>query len=368
MSESFYDVAIIGGGPAGAATAISLRQHAPTLSVLLIEASRYDTHRIGETLPPPARSLLEHLHLWKDFCQLGAREVFATNAIWGTAKPVSNEFFLAPANTGWHVERAAFDAMLAEAAQRRGAELRRGSAVRSLQSSDGNWKLSLADGSTVGARFIVDATGGSAVFARRLGARIATLDRLIGITKFFQSSSKESGVLVEAFEHGWWYTAGLPNGKRITGCITDADLARRMRLGDSEEWSRRLAATSHVRAFTEDSEPCSPLIIRSTATQLLEPLVTERWLAVGDAAARFDPLSSQGILKALRSGIFASYAIGDWLTRADNGGLRRYDRFVNEEFKSYCVARAKYYREEQRWPESEFWARRHQPLLESAAA
>ena len=368
MSESSYDVAIIGGGPAGAATAISLRQHAPALSVLLIEASRYDTHRIGETLPPPTRSLLEHLHLWQDFGNLGAREVFATNAIWGAAKPVSNEFFLTPANTGWHVERAAFDAMLADATQRRGVELRRGSAVRTLQWSGVDWKLSLADGATVGARFIVDATGGSAVFARRLGARITTMDRLIGITKFFQSSSREPGVLVEAFEHGWWYTAGLPNGKRITACITDADLARQMRLGESEEWLRRLAATTHVRTFTAGSHPSSPLLIRSTATQLLKPLVSQRWLAVGDAAARFDPLSSQGILKALRSGIFASYAIGDWLSRADDASLRRYDRFVNEEFKSYCDVRAKYYREEQRWPESEFWARRHQPLLESAAA
>lgn len=368
MKKTSFDVAIIGGGPAGAATAISLRQHAPALSVLLIEASRYDTHRIGETLPPPTRSLLEHLHLWKDFGNLGAREVHATSAIWGAAKPVSNEFFLAPANIGWHVERAAFDAMLAHAAGACGAELRRGSAVRSMQWSGRDWKLSLADGSMVGARFIVDATGGSAVFARRLGARITAVDRLIGITKFFQSSSPEPGVLVEAFEHGWWYTAGLPNGKRITGCITDADLARRMRLGDSEEWWRRLAATSHVRTFTAGSEPCSPLIIRSTATQLLKPLVTEHWLAVGDAAARFDPLSSQGILKALRSGIFASYAIGDWLTRADDAGLRRYGRFVNEEFKSYCAIREKYYREEQRWPESEFWARRHQPLRESEAA
>jgi flavin-dependent dehydrogenase len=368
VKKTSFDVAIIGGGPAGAATAISLRQHAPALSVLLIEASRYDTHRIGETLPPPTRSLLEHLHLWKDFGNLGAREVHATSAIWGAAKPVSNEFFLAPANIGWHVERAAFDAMLAHAAGACGAELRRGSAVRSMQWSGRDWKLSLADGSMVGARFIVDATGGSAVFARRLGARITAVDRLIGITKFFQSSSPEPGVLVEAFEHGWWYTAGLPNGKRITGCITDADLARRMRLGDSEEWWRRLAATSHVRTFTAGSEPCSPLIIRSTATQLLKPLVTEHWLAVGDAAARFDPLSSQGILKALRSGIFASYAIGDWLTRADDAGLRRYGRFVNEEFKSYCAIREKYYREEQRWPESEFWARRHQPLRESEAA
>jgi hypothetical protein len=47
------------------------------------------------------------------------------------------------------------------------------------------------------------------------------------------------------------------------------------------------------------------------------------------------------------------------LARGDDSGLRRYRRYVLEEFKSYAEARAKYYREEQRWPASEFWLRRH---------
>jgi flavin-dependent dehydrogenase len=82
-------------------------------------------------------------------------------------------------------------------------------------------------------------------------------------------------------------------------------------------------------------------------------------LAVGDAASRFDPLSSQGIVKALRSGIFASYAIGDWLVRKDEAGLRRYQHYVMAESSSYQQTRVKYYAREQRWPSSEFWRRRH---------
>jgi flavin-dependent dehydrogenase len=96
-----------------------------------------------------------------------------------------------------------------------------------------------------------------------------------------------------------------------------------------------------------------------TNSRLLDPLSGDDWLAVGDAASRFDPLSSQGIVKALRSGIFASYAIGDLLLNGDKSGLRRYQRFVAEEFKSYAQTRLKYYRQEQRWPNSEFWRRRH---------
>jgi flavin-dependent dehydrogenase len=38
----------------------------------------------------------------------------------------------------------------------------------------------------------------------------------------------------------------------------------------------------------------------------LEPLHGNGWLACGDAALSFDPLSSQGLLTALYSGKFAS--------------------------------------------------------------
>ena len=83
-----------------------------------------------------------------------------------------------------------------------------------------------------------------------------------------------------------------------------------------------------------------------------------QWLAVGDAASIFDPLSSQGIVKALRSGVFASYAIADLLLNGDDLGLRRYRRYVQDEFEGYAKNRAQYYGEERRWPESEFWRRR----------
>ena len=43
-------------------------------------------------------------------------------------------------------------------------------------------------------------------------------------------------------------------------------------------------------------------------------------LCVGDAASSFDPVSGQGILKALRSGVFASYAVADWLRQGDARG------------------------------------------------
>src|SRR6266404_3743566 len=326
MMPSSFDVAIAGGGPGGSATAIALLSRAPSLSIVLIEASRYDRYRVGETLPPPARAILEHLAVWNSFKSQLHHEAHGTSAAWGDVWPHDNDFFYQPANIGWHLDRAAFDAKL-------------------------------SNENAIAARFIVDATGGASL-ARRCGARFEETDSLVGIAGFFDNANGNPRTLVEAFEFGWWYTAGLPQSRRIVVCMSDADVARRRRMHETKEWRRTLAAMPHVGAMVGKSEVARTVMIRSASSRRLEPVMGSDWLAVGDSASRFDPLSSQGIVKALRSGIFALYAISDLLERGDQAGLKRYSRFVSEEFKSYKDIRGKYYREEKRWPESEFWRRR----------
>jgi flavin-dependent dehydrogenase len=365
MMPSFFDVAIVGGGPAGSATALSLRARAPSLSVVLIEASRYDVVRIGETLPPPARTILEHLGVWEAFQSQRHREVHGTTAAWSSASPLDNDFFFMPANTGWHLDRLAFDKMLADEAQRQGATLIVETQVRDVKRVGNERSLTLSNGTVITSRFIVDATGSRGRVARLCGGRFIAADRLVGVAGFFEGGSDDPRTLVEAFEDGWWYTAGLPDGRRIAVCMTDADLARHLKLNEPEEWNRRLAAMPLIGAALRQSKPGSSLTIRSAASGRLEPVAGEDWLAVGDCASRFDPLSSQGIMKALRSGVFASYAICDLLTREDDSGLSRYSRYVVEEFRSYADVRAKYYREEQRWPSREFWRRRHETFDDS---
>jgi 2-polyprenyl-6-methoxyphenol hydroxylase-like FAD-dependent oxidoreductase len=370
MKPTSFDVAVVGGGPGGSATALSLRSHSPSLSVVLIEASHYEAVRIGESLPPPAKPILDHLGVWDAFQRQSPCEVHGTAAAWGSAALLDNDFIFMPANVGWHLDRAAFDAMLADEAGRLGGSLLFDTRVRDVKSVGDGWRLNLSDGNSIDARFVVDATGGNAALARRCGARFVETDTLVGIAGFFENGDDDARTLVEAFEDGWWYTAGLPDGRRIIACMTDADIARRKGLHEAKEWRRKLAEMSVIGAMTATAgrgKLSGPLVIRSCSSRRLEPAAGKNWLAAGDAASRFDPLSAQGIVKALRSGVFAGYAIGDQLTRNDDSGLERYRRFVFEEFKNYTEVRVKYYREETRWPTSEFWRRRH-ALVERAEA
>ena len=81
------------------------------------------------------------------------------------------------------------------------------------------------------------------------------------------------------------------------------------------------------------------------------------WVAVGDAAQCYDPLSSQGLVNALESGVRAAFAVHAALD-GDLRHLRRYQTLLELEWLRYERMRRQYYLLEQRWPDSLFWQRR----------
>ena len=82
------------------------------------------------------------------------------------------------------------------------------------------------------------------------------------------------------------------------------------------------------------------------------------WMAIGDAAMSLDPLSSQGICKALDSGINAAEVIHDKFISNRPIPETFYSKKA-EDFDKYLSSRTFYYRKEKRWCKSLFWQRRH---------
>ena len=166
----------------------------------------------------------------------------------GQPDPVDNDFIFMPANTGWHVDRASFDRMLANAAARARRNCYNELRLRELQWAGEQWRLKLST-----ALRSPRASSSTPPVARQhlrgawaLGSR--TLDRLVGIARFFETDVNDSRLLVEAFEHGWWYTAGLPgesDRELRHGCRSGP----RLQLDKPEEWQRRLAAAAWSMLF-----------------------------------------------------------------------------------------------------------------------
>ena len=344
------DVAIIGAGPAGAACAIALAR-ASVDKVCLVAGGRRPGRRpaaIGETIPPDARLLLDRLGLWDAFLEEGHERCLGSCSAWGSDVLGYNDFLLNPQGSGWHLDRARFDAFLRRGARDAGASL-----------------VEEAGNRVERARFVVDATGRASAYARRRGARRIPLDRLTFVYGFFDAAgavSRSRLTLLEAAEQGWWYAAALPDDRLAVAFACDADHVGAAGLAGDRRWLGAALATRHLAARLDGCRFLAGSIVsRVAASFRLDRVCGPDWLAVGDAAACFDPLAAQGIYKALEDGLAAAALIASAL--AEGGDLPGdYAAAAGARFDEYLAGRNYFYGLERRWPNSAFWRRRQARL------
>ncbi len=368
MTQQRFDVVIIGGGVAGCATAISLKQVMPGLSVVIIERNRDEpktTSRIGETLPPHTVVQLQQLGLWQSFNQCGFLPAYGTCAAWGSETLHHNEFITSPYGHGWHLNRNAFDDWLVTQARQRDIEFIHDCKInRGVEQTDDGWILPLSNEAQIHCQFVVDATGHRASFAASQGAKKVLDDQLVGLFRLFElddATKIDSSAMVESHQSGWWYSAMLPDNRMVMALMTDADIAHQDHSQKSDIWLQTMQGTTHTKQRFELTQinPTSnetPTVI-AAHSQCLDKLAGAGWLAVGDAALTYDPLSSLGIFKALRMGTYASYAIADSFKGIDQS-LNKYQHVARSEYQGYLAKRREYYQQEQRFSEALFWARR----------
>jgi len=363
MTE-YFDICILGGGPAGATAALMLKKRSPELSIVLLESSNYEHWRVGETLSPDAGRAFRELGIWDSFLEKEHLSSYGTCAAWETELVTENEFIYHPEGRGWHLNRVRFDEWMAEQAAEKGADLRKGTRYISHERKEQSIVLTLEDEArkyALEAGLIVDASGRRSAFGRNEKVERTTHDRLSGAIGFFKNEAPLSEIstytLVESQEEGWWYSAYLNDGRFIIAFMTDADILKSKKLQDQELFLNQLRQTLHTKHRVPKLEPAEPIRILSAASMLSQQVCGDRWIALGDAASTFDPLSSQGIYKSIRSGMFGAYAILDE-QHGKPGGFAKYQRFIAEEFQEYLDTKKDFYGQVKRWPESEFWKRR----------
>ena len=359
-----FDVAVIGAGPAGAATALQVARAGGR--VLLVDSSPTQHFRVGEGLPPAARSLLRELGVLQSFLADGHRISYGNLSAWGSSDLRPTDFMFQQSGHGFQLDRIRFDAALRAAACQAGANLYENTRLEKIEHhADVGFCLhlkSMTQSFEATCRWLVDATGRRSWVAQAQGATRQGMDHLAAFYTILQTeetTDQDGRTWVEACPDGWWYSVLLPSGKRLVSYLTDLDLVEKKQILSIAGFQQQLSKTQHLHILCTTHHYSIQHRPRGAdaSSVRLDALTGPGWLAVGDAAISFDPLSSQGISNALYTGIKAGQAIVAALN--GNGGLvMHYAAHLAAIYQAYLQNRATFYSYETRWPNNLFWQRR----------
>lgn len=361
-SEVRTTVTVVGGGPAGAATAALLRRAG--VPALVVERGSYSDGSRADILPSEVQLQLKGLNLWSRFCNVPPMPCHAIRSAWGHDTLVDRDFIRNAYGSSWCVHRIGFDRMLVDAARRAGAVVWTLAIPRHLSRQRGWWRLMVDTPRgtlAVLSRVLVDASGSGASIARMLSVKRLVHDRLVGLTRLYTSAqaceAMDPVLLLESHPSGWWYSAPVGPRTLLVTFVTDGTLVRGHPEARERLWNSVLSDTPHTRTRLEGVDAPTRLQVRSVPVSRLEQASGEWWLAVGDAASTFDPLSGVGVRKALADAQRAAVAILRTL-RGANDAIPGYAAAVAKGFSRHLVGRADYYGLEERWRSSSFWTSR----------
>lgn len=358
-----FDVCIFGAGPAAIASSMVLSQAgADVVLVRKPQAFPRTTKPRWETLSPRVEPILQQLGLsdvLEDSCE---HRVTAHVSSWGSENIAWESVMKRPNGGNWMINRNTFDRNLSQVATQQGITMLEGDAANIKRGQD-LWHVAITGTkhSDVTSRFLIDASGYGAIFARRLGAKRVLIDKLVTQWLVFPTEGDtDKTIRIDSLENGWLFTI-RGSHQRLLCFFTDGGLLKTGSDVDIKQaMEERILASPAIRDILGDGS-IPPIFTSGTAfasTSTLDRVVGEGWLACGDAAQTYDPLSSQGSYQALLSGYHAgtsliNYHNGDYLAFKD------YEHCRQIEFMQYLKKLCKQYRLERRWANSNFWKHRH---------
>jgi flavin-dependent dehydrogenase len=311
-----YDLAIIGGGPAGTSAAISAAGRGA--SVLLLERGRFPRHKVcGEFVSAESLGLLrdlldpQHDALLRDAIRIPRARIFVDGrTLQSTVNPAAAS-----------IARVDLDAALWHSAERAGVDARWQVTVQSVAGS-GPFQLLTNDGNFE-ARALINASGRWSNLNLPTAPSVSRNEKWLGVKAHFAEPVSAPSVDLYFFDGGYCGVepVGVTGGSaRVnTSAMVRADVASTL----TEVFLQHPALRERSRKWTLLSDPVStsPLIFRDPQPE------RDGVLMIGDAAGFVDPFVGDGISLALRSGSLAAQCLRSFFAGETslNEAVHKYD-------------------------------------------
>jgi 2-polyprenyl-6-methoxyphenol hydroxylase-like FAD-dependent oxidoreductase len=348
-----FDVAVIGGGPAGTTAARRLAMLGHSVGLFYAAPSDDLSDTRWESMSPGAEVLLSSYH-----GEHGRRAV--NRALRGEARRRwSQDGGDGGRRSSAVVERTGFDRELRASAASAGVELVQAD-VRVTppgNPSSSPWTLHSADSRLPVAtcRFLIDASGRRTVLS---GKRTALGEPLFALQAQLHGSHLAPGdTHLEAGPDWWLWNAGIGAGMSVAQVFVDPATLRRDVTAVFED--RLRSSTLFGPGGWSLATPCR---VRDATPRAASVVLTARSLKAGDAALSLDPLSSQGLQHALNNAGQSAVMVNTLLRRSENETMvRRFCRERHAEaIENHRTSCATFYGQQTLFS-SAFWTRRSAP-------
>jgi len=314
MPDTIYDVAIIGGGPAGSTAATLLARAGRR--VIICEREKFPRFHIGESLLPVSMKTFSRLGVHEKFERAGFLKKYGgemTSACCDVGvKFYFKDGFRSQTESSYQVPRAEFDQVLLDHAAETGAEVREQTAVRGVEFFDDRVKLKVQSKSAapenITARYVIDASGRHSVLGNHFKLK-ETYPHLqkISIFAHYEGVEMEEGRdasltrQVRAIDRWFWYIP-LPNDRSSIGIVCDTALYRQAKKSPEEFLEQSLAEQPFLARRMTRAHRVTPVYASADFSYRQSRLTGDRWLLAGDAAGFIDPVFSSGVFLALLAG------------------------------------------------------------------
>ncbi len=327
----FADGVVIGGGPAGCATATVLAAHGHR--VIVFEREKFPRYHIGESLIPFTYPALERIGMIPKLRQSAFTRKYSVQFVAPSGRASQPFYFYTRydretvAQT-WQVLRSEFDQMLMENAREKGADVREETTVvELLREGDRTVGVRVQEKSgkqyEVRCSVVVDASGREAIAATRNAWRRGDpkLNK-VAVWTYYRNSQRDSGLdegqTTVAFipEKGWFWHIPQHNGMVSVGVVAEGKYLTRGGLRDPQQiFEREIGENKWIESRLTTGECTGEYWLTGEYTFRSEYCAADGLVLVGDAFGFLDPVFSSGLMIALKSGVMAADAIHDALGR-----------------------------------------------------
>ncbi len=338
--HQYYDIIVIGGGPAGSTVATVVGERG--YRVLLLEREAKPSFKIGESLIPATYWTFKRLGLLEKLRTSHFPKKHSVQFYSRTGK-ASKPFYFFETNphesaVTWQVLRSEFDQMLLENAAEKGVEIQRGVRVNEVIFQDNKAVGVIV--SRVGkgalreplyAPIIVDSTGQRSLIAQQLNLNVTEPNlKMASLFTHFEGAHRDAGIdegatliMYTETKASWFWSIPLPDNLTSVGVVGELSYLLQERRNSNGKLDAQ-------KIFDEELGKCPALKQRLHRAKQLFPIKTTKdfsyrakqiagsgWVLVGDAFGFLDPVYSTGLFLALKSGEMAGDAITEAFEKND---------------------------------------------------